>query len=341
MKKNITRAIIDATIDRGLREIYEDPRRSIRKLAELGHKFNNSRFTKNLYDIFQDLLRNDDSPYYIAIEHLLQCTSRKNLKHFGINVGYNSFTIGGKMIRSLDEKKQIHAPWMLTIRLDPENKTGISPSDLIPFIAECRKYGVYSYAIRLENNCSYFEDLLKVFITYDDCAFFFILPDQELDENDMSLVSSASNAAYFLPAFGDSCGANFRFLKKHKVWTGLYTYYDDEDAEKESDADSAWDYIPQESSFLLFIAKDGTSAKSMENVSQRIKQMRLSPVVPLFIFDLFGDLMQIQRLISGKEYYYEVLPNGAIHTNTDDIESSGLPDPGKLFAAKASSNGKN
>ena len=336
MKKNITRAIIDATIDRGLREIYEDPRRSIRKLAELGHQFNNSRFTKNLYDIFQDLLRNDESTYYIAIEHLLQCTSRKNLKHFGINVGYNSFTIGGKKIRSLDEKKGIYASWDLMIRLDPLNKTGITPSDLIPFIAECRKYGVYSYIIRLENNCSYFEDLLKVFITYDDCAFFFILPDEELETDELSLISSASNAAYFLPAFGDSCGANLRILKKYSVWTGLYTYYDDEDAQKETDAESAWDYIPQESSFLLFIAKDGTSIKNMESVSQRIKQMRMAPVVPLFIFDLYGDSMQIQRLISGKEYYYEILPDGTLHTSSGDINSAGLPDPGKLFSGQYS-----
>lgn len=37
MKPNdITRAIIDATVDRGLREIEEDPKRSIRKLADMG-----------------------------------------------------------------------------------------------------------------------------------------------------------------------------------------------------------------------------------------------------------------------------------------------------------------
>ena len=186
--------------------------------------------------------------------------------------------------------------------------------------------------IRLENNCSYFEDLLKVFITYDDCAFFFILPDEELDEDDLSLISSASNAAYFLPAFGDSCGANFRFLKKHNVWTGLYAYYDDEDADAKASADSAWDYIPQESSFLFFIAKDGVASQSIEKVSQYVKQMRMAPVVPLFIFDLYGDSMQIQRLISGKEYFYEIMSDGSVHTSNGDIDSKGLPDPGKLFS---------
>ena len=80
---------MDATVDRGLKEINEDPRRSIRKLADLGKQFNNGRFMQDLYAIFQDLLRNDDSPYYTAIEHLLQNTDRKALKDFGINMGYN------------------------------------------------------------------------------------------------------------------------------------------------------------------------------------------------------------------------------------------------------------
>lgn len=333
MKKDITRAIIDATIDRGLREIYEDPRRSIRKFADLGRQFNKARFTKNLYDIFQDLLRNDDSPYYVAIEHLLQYTSRRNLKDFGINIGYNSFTKGGKIIRSLDEKKGFHAPWDLIIRLDPESKTGITPSDLIPFIAAGRKYGVFSYAIRLENGLEYFEDLLKVFITYDDCAFFFILPDVEISEEYMPLISSCSNLIYFLPAFGDSCGTNSHMLKKKQVWTGLYAYYDESDTESTISDDSMWDYIPQECSFLLFIAKDGVSNECIETAASRIRQMRISPTVPLFLFDLYGDSMQIQRLISGKEYFYEILSDGSVHTNLKDTEGKNtLPDLEKLFS---------
>ena len=88
MKPNdITRAIIDATVDRGLREIEEDPKRSIRKLADMGKQFSKGRFVQDLYTLFQELLRNDDSPYYTAIEHLLRNTERKGLKDFGINIG--------------------------------------------------------------------------------------------------------------------------------------------------------------------------------------------------------------------------------------------------------------
>ena len=59
---NITRAIVDATVDRSLREIEEDPRRSIRKLTDMGRQFSKGRFLQEVYAIFLELLRNDDSP---------------------------------------------------------------------------------------------------------------------------------------------------------------------------------------------------------------------------------------------------------------------------------------
>ena len=45
---NITRAIVDATVDRSLREIEEDPRRSIRKLTDLGRQFSKGRFLQEV-----------------------------------------------------------------------------------------------------------------------------------------------------------------------------------------------------------------------------------------------------------------------------------------------------
>ena len=122
-------------------------------------------------------------------------------------------------------------------------------------------------------------------------------------------------------------------LKKQQAWTGLYAYYDESDTESTVSDDSVWDYIPQECSFLLFIAKDGVSMECIEKTASRIRKMRVAPIVPLFLFDLYGDSMQIQRLISGKEYFYEILPDGSVHTNSKDIAGkNALPDLEKLFS---------
>lgn len=314
MKKDITRAIIDATVDRGLREIYEDPRRSIRKLADLGKQFNNGRFMQDIYAIFQDLLRNDDSPYYTAIEHLLQNTDIKALKGFGINLGYNAFTKGGKKIRSLYSKKNLKVPWTLIIRIDSFSKNSLTPHDLIPLIAEAKKLGIYAYIIRLENSLSYIDDLLKVFMTYDDCSFMLLLPDREIDSKLSPYIKECNNVLYFLPVFDDSIGHNVSLLKKVKAWYGLYAYYDETEAQNIVSTESTWEYLLQDAAFLITIAKDGINRDVFDATSHKIKETRLAPIAPLFVFDLYGDAMQIQKLVSTQSYYFEILSDGSVHT---------------------------
>ncbi|MCI5568366.1 MAG: hypothetical protein MR372_00755 [Lachnospiraceae bacterium] len=333
MKKDITRAIMDATVDRGLKEINEDPRRSIRKLADLGKQFNNGRFMQDLYAIFQDLLRNDDSPYYTAIEHLLQNTDRKALKDFGINMGYNGFTKGGKKIRNFYTKKGLKVPWAIIIRLDPLSRNSITPHDLISLIAEGKKLGIFSYIITLENSLDYLEDLLKVFMTYDDCAFMLNMPDKEMDASISPFVKECRNVLYFLPVFDDSIGQNVSILKREKAWYGLYAHYDENNAENIISTESTWEYLLQDAAFLITIAKDGTDQSVIDSTTQKIKQTRLEPVVPLFIFDLYGDAAQIQKLISGQIFFFEILSDGTLHTSNGIFkQKEGLPDLEKAFA---------
>ncbi len=64
--QDITRALIDTTVARAMVEMDADPKRSVRKLCDLGRQFSRGRFQNQIFAIFQDLLRNDESPYYQA-----------------------------------------------------------------------------------------------------------------------------------------------------------------------------------------------------------------------------------------------------------------------------------
>ena len=70
--QDITRALIDTTVARAMVEMDADPKRSVRKLCDLGRQFSRGRFQNQIFAIFQDLLRNDESPYYQAIDFLLR-----------------------------------------------------------------------------------------------------------------------------------------------------------------------------------------------------------------------------------------------------------------------------
>ena len=97
--QDITRALIDTTVARAMVEMDADPKRSVRKLCDLGRQFSRGRFQNQIFAIFQDLLRNDESPYYQAIDFLLRSNDPEALRQFGINIGYNSFTYGAQILR--------------------------------------------------------------------------------------------------------------------------------------------------------------------------------------------------------------------------------------------------
>ena len=96
----------------------------------MGKQFSKGRFVQDLYTLFQELLRNDDSPYYTAIEHLLRNTERKGLKDFGINIGYGSLTYGARQIRSNEKTRDYQIPWLPILRLNPASPPGVEAETL-------------------------------------------------------------------------------------------------------------------------------------------------------------------------------------------------------------------
>lgn len=72
--------MIEAAVDRGIREMQEDPKRSVRKLADLGRQFSRGRFQKNFFDLSQTLLQDDNSPYYTILSRLTRETNHETLK---------------------------------------------------------------------------------------------------------------------------------------------------------------------------------------------------------------------------------------------------------------------
>lgn len=323
MKKDIKRAIIEMTVDRGLREINEDPRRSIRKLADYGKQFSKARFMQNVHAVYQDLLRNDDSPYYSAIELILKHTEMRALKHFGINLGYNSLTKGGKALRRSMESGGFIVPWSITFSLNADSEKSFSPESLIPVIARCKKYGIFTYIIELENDLTYIESVLSLFRMYDDCAFMFIIPDAEISDDIAKKLSDSTNVLCFVNAAGEFNYCNALLLKQHKIWYGSFDSYDETTFKEIPVEEKIRDYIEFESPFVLLRASEGTSLDCILETTAAVKKTRLEPRYPLFTFDLYGDSCKISELISEKRCFIHVRSSGVIYSNTGDIDTGG------------------
>ncbi len=329
---SLTRAIIDATVERGLREIDEDPQRSIRKLIDLGRQFSNGRFVGEIYNIFQDLLRNEDSPYYYAIEHVMHYTNRAALKHFGINMGYNSFTVGGKEIRKREQSLDYQTPWAISIVLDPAKPASFSAAELSDIVEQGTPLGIYSYNIPLLHNIYYLKELLPIFRKYKNCCFLVCLPDEELSEELSDILSENTNVMAFLDVYGDYVDANAIQLRRRKAWYGGYGIYDNYSFFTDHFPEFCRKCISAECSFVLTVARRGSSFELIEQAMKKVKEERLSPAYPLFIFDLYGDSMQIKKLLSENKCFFEIKEDRSILTSNGSFSPfEGSPDLEKIF----------
>ncbi len=315
----ITRAIINATVERGLREIEEDPKRSIRKLTDMGKLFSKGRFAQEISGIIQDLLRNNNSPYYTAIELILRNTERESLKEFGINYGYNCFTFGGNRIRQNLEHSPHLIPWTLILRIDPTMPNSITVPELDNCIAQGFPLGIYSYMIRCGRSLIWLDQLTALFRRHSNGAFICFLPDAELSASQLDELKACGNTLFLLPDSAASCLANAENMRAGKILYGIYAEYGDSDAADWISGEKLKGLAPYKNVFTMLIPKDTCSAQTKQKIGKYCRNARMHPEYPILLFDLFSDTIFINQIISSSKCYFEFLENGDILTQNGVI----------------------
>lgn len=100
----------ESIVRRSFFEIKKDPKRAIRKLVDIGQETAGGRLQQKFMAMAQQLLKKDDSPYYLLIQNTIKQVDEERLLTFGMNLGWNSFTQGAKQIRSNEEKLGFNIP---------------------------------------------------------------------------------------------------------------------------------------------------------------------------------------------------------------------------------------
>ena len=311
---NITRAIIDATVDRGIREVAEDPQRSIRKLADMGRKYTKGRFMQNIMELSQEMLRNEDCPYYDAIAQLLRNTDRKTIKHVGINIGYNSLTYGGKIIREQQKKRGYRIPWTLIFCLNNRTGTGLQLADLHRFIGEANDLGIFTFLISLEGTLTNFEDLSELFRSYSDSAFIFFLPDQKLLQNHLPSLKKSTNTMFLFRCGGQYTSGNIAAARKEKVFYGAYLPYNDSSVAQITE--DVFRFIPEsyQTAFVISVPEDNCNLENVAKMAAFFKYQRMKALCPFIPFDLYGDAIEIDRIVASEGCYCAFFPDGSVRT---------------------------
>ena len=303
--QDITRALIDTTVARAMVEMDADPKRSVRKLCDLGRQFSRGRFQNQIFAIFQDLLRNDESPYYQAIDFLLRSNDPEALRQFGINIGYNSFTYGAQILRQKQKELSFAVPWVVKLRLDSRIPDTYDSSFFASVVRTGLTYGIYSYQLRSMDHHEDMESYLAVIQSHPECAFLWFLSDTPLTEKQQKLLLSCPNLMVSLPIDAPSTASMAKALRRQKTLFGMLVavcniFYQNK--------------AFYQSVFFFLVADDSCSKESIRAVSDVVQQYRFTPIQPFFPIEVQEDSRKIEQIITANPAYLLLLPDHMART---------------------------
>lgn len=317
--QDITRALIDTTVARAMVEMDADPKRSVRKLCDLGRQFSRGRFQNQIFAIFQDLLRNDESPYYQAIDFLLRSNDPEALRQFGINIGYNSFTYGAQILRQKQKELSFAVPWVVKLRLDSRIPDTYDSSFFASVVRTGLTYGIYSYQLRSMDHHEDMESYLAVIQSHPECAFLWFLSDTPLTEKQQKLLLSCPNLMVSLPIDAPSTASMAKALRRQKTLFGMHKVYQDADAAAYL---LSFDHLysqMEQSVFFFLVADDSCSKESIRAVSDVVQQYRFTPIQPFFPIEVQEDSRKIEQIITAHPAYLLLLPDHMARTLEKEI----------------------
>lgn len=325
------KAMIETAVDQGIKAMEDDPKRSVRRLTDLGSQFSNNRFQDMLFSVMQELLNNENSAYYDMIQNLLKNTDHEAIKKFGVNFGYMGWNYGAALIRENESKLGFYIPWTLLLRYDPSCSSGLGEEKLAKLFEEGQELGIYTYFIREnahETDDSY--ALLELMERYKDCAFVWLKGNGRLTAAQIQSLKLCKGTLLSLPVEDPETMLSISLLIDQGIPFALHMEYDGSETML-PDNDKALiidKVLASETAFFFLIGKDNATVSA----GKLAHDSRMEQNHPFVTMDYYYDGTEVSKMLCEHPYLLELDVDGTIiHPN----EKKGKPFPFELSLQEA------
>ncbi|MCR5775080.1 MAG: hypothetical protein K6G42_08355 [Lachnospiraceae bacterium] len=305
--KNFTRVLIETAVDRGIKDVTNDPKRSLRRLADLGKQYSEGRFQKATFGHITNLLKNDDSPYYTMLENFLATVDHKVIKTFGLNLGYDSWTYGARTIHKESKKRGYMLPWVVQIHFDGTSTEGIDTGDIRVLINRLKPLGVNTYVILLDKG-NITPSLCDVIRSNPTCAFILFLNDPVISDEEIKTIKNLGNAVISVNISSSKADSVCRKLKSDRALYVIHYFYSSDETGSLADGDAIDKWLSYGSAFIFLIQKDGDKGVA----GKFAKRARLDQEYPILIWDLYADIKLVNEIISDIPFIFEIASDGSV-----------------------------
>lgn len=293
MAASINRILIETLVRKALRDIQASPERSVRNLVDMGLSFSKGRFQTRLFQSVQRMLSDEHSAYYQLVRNAVTNVAHDRLLRFGMNVGYNSCTLGARKIREIEAAEGFNIPWTLylEIRADGFAHHQTAYDELI---SQGKELGIYTWFIYADGLCTELFDLLA---KHDDCAFALLCRAQSFTDEMLEELAGLSHTLVSVE-LNEQADVLCSELRERKLLYAVHKTYTSSDVPEILSDNLLYDTQSLQAPITALLpGKDCTEAER-NRVFEYILRNREGQVFPTVLWEMVQDVLGIDTIIS-------------------------------------------
>lgn len=309
MASSTKRILIETIVRKALRNIQSAPERSIRNLVDMGLSFSKGRFQTRLFQSVQRMLTDEHSAYYPLVRNIVTNVEHDRLLNFGMNVGYNSCTLGAKKIREMEAEEGFNIPWTLYLEIDKDTILQ-HPAAYDNLICQGKELGIYTWFVFADGLCT---ELIDLLVKHDDCAFALLCRAQSLTDEMLEELAGLPHTLVSIE-LDEQADVLCSELRKRKLLYAVHKTYSSSDMSEILSDNLLYDTQSLQAPITALIpGKDCTEAERKQ-VFDYILKKREGQDFATILWDVVQDVLGIDTIIS------------------DDCCSAGFKADGTFFA---------
>lgn len=310
----LTRSVVEALAGRNIRKIAEDPERSLRALADMGVAAAKGRFQQHYMRVIRGALEDENCPYYELVCRTARQTEERNLRIFGVNVGWQSWTVGAQRIRDCEAADGFDVPWSLTLHMDG----GGEEMDWPELVRSGQACGIWTYFLHVGGDPAAAARAAALAAGAPECAFLLfvspeavypLLEDLTALDNVMTVVDTSN---------GDWPRAAAALREERR----LYGFWRLCETDAGVDGAERWlEEIQHEGALAaFFLPGPGCTAAGRERLGRFVEGTWHCQRYPTLVFDYYKDILLVDEIISDGPCFAGVLPDGRVTVYRDGQE---------------------
>lgn len=301
-------ALIETMLQQAVRKIKHDPERGIRNLVDMALQFSDGRFQKDFFSYAQKILRNESSAYYDLVRDAVSHVDTDKLITFGMNLGYHSCTKGAERIREIEHSEGFDIPWSLILKMNPDSYT-LRCEAYHTLIEQGKALGIYTYMLFAAERP---EEILSTPTMHSECCFVLFCNADAVTEGFLEKAAALCNLMICI-RYGKASGEACRKLRREKLLYSVYVPY----AENNTDAVLCRSFLRSVEElnplFTVFVPEQGCPEMVHRAVYNYVADVRDRQEYRTILWELFGDHLHIDRIISDTPCSAEIDENGFLY----------------------------